>query len=76
MFEPNDIGSIPNQAALGIVLESLQQRHTAMAVVQDLQVGMTISFETIYHLEGIADQTAYGFTQASTAKLRSAATSL
>jgi hypothetical protein len=47
-----------------------------MAIAQDLQPGMTLSFETIYHLEGIADQTAYGFTQAASAKLRSAATAL
>ena len=37
---------------------------------------MTVSFESIYHLEGIADQTAYGFTQPASAKLRSASTSL
>lgn len=37
---------------------------------------MTLSFETIFHLEGIADQSAYGFTQSQAAKLRSAATSL
>jgi len=37
---------------------------------------MTISFESIYHLEGIADQSAYGFTQASASRLKTAATAL
>lgn len=55
MYEPQKFGLIPEQSNVGIVLESLQSRHTAMAVVQDLQVGMTISLESIYHLEGIAD---------------------
>lgn len=76
MYEAKDYASIPTGHRVGVVLESLQQRHTAMAIAQGLQSGMSLSFELVYHMEGIADQTAYGFTQSHAAKLRSAATSL
>lgn len=76
LVPPEEVGDIFGTNEVGIVLESLQQRHTSMALALDLQPGMTLSFESIYHLEGLADQTAYGFTQATSAKLRSAATSL
>ena len=76
MYEPSDEDQIPSTNDIGIVLESLQQRHTTVAIIQEMYSGMALSFETIYHLEGIADQTAYGFSQANSAKLRSAATPL
>lgn len=55
MYEPADFHLIPSTSVVGIVLESLQQRHTMISIVQDLQPGMALSFESIYHLEGIAD---------------------
>jgi len=55
MYEAKNVANIPAGNDVGIVLESLQQRHTSMAVVQDVQPGMTLNFQMIYHLEGIAD---------------------
>lgn len=55
MYPATEVQNIPSANEVGIVLESLQQRHTTMAIAQDLQPGMTLSFETIYHVEGIAD---------------------
>lgn len=47
-----------------------------MAICQDVQEGMSLSFEVMYHMEGIADQSAYGFTQSHAARLKSAVTTL
>lgn len=76
MYKASEAHLIPADHQVGIVLESLQSRHTVMSVLQDVQPGMSISFEVIYHMEGIADQSAYGFAQSHSAKLQSASTSL
>jgi len=55
MYEAKDVANIPSGTNIGIVLESLQSRHTTMAIVQDVQEGMSLSFETVHHMEGIAD---------------------
>jgi hypothetical protein len=47
-----------------------------MSVITGLTPDMSISAEAIYHMEGIADQTAYGFASATTANLVSAPTPL
>ena len=47
-----------------------------MSVITGLTPDMSISAEAVYHMEGIADQTAYGFASATTANLLSAPTPL
>jgi len=55
LYPARDYDTIPAGNLIGLVVESLQQRHTTMAISQDIEVGMSLSFELVYHMEGIAD---------------------
>jgi hypothetical protein len=37
MYPPDEVSQIPGGAQVGLVLESLQQRHTSISIAQDLQ---------------------------------------
>jgi len=60
----------------GIVLNSFQQRHTAVVIATQMSAGLGITIERMAHYEGVADQSHYGFVSANSARLETVNTPL
>jgi len=70
------LSAVEHSHTFGIILESLQQRHTAITVIQTADPTMTFSIESIYRLEGAASQSRYGFAQVRSSRLKTGTSAL
>lgn len=70
LFPGSMISSLTSDAQIGIVVESLQQRHTVMARITGRTDGLALTHERIIHYEGMPEYNKIGFLSAETSPLR------
>lgn len=72
LYSPTQIenGEMPAGNQVGIVVQSLQQRHTFIARIEGRSQNLNLSMEWIQHLEGIPEHSKYGFLSKNSAQLK------